>query len=179
MSKLPESQYKTRKKSRRIPYPPEDEVAAREYEVWRLRTEKGYRQSRIAEKLGINQATVSTILKRLLARFREENKRAVEDYITEQVARYEYIIEEALDAWEKDLKGGNAINNQRDKDYLNVVIKAMEDIRKLIGLIDTKENGPANNADPLARLMAILNAAGTRVGVTIDAGSRNTEPTPS
>lgn len=139
-------------------------VVDHETRVWELRI-KGKTQRSIAQEVGLTQAGVCKILGRLYQRYREENVKSVEDHIADQVAQLEHIREQSLEAWETDKKSGIKGDPQRDKDYLQTALKAMEDIRKIYGIgkeAKPDDPRPDNNKDPLSRIMDLLDAARAR-----------------
>ena len=71
----------------------------REQLAWKLRI-KGWNQERIAQHLGIDQATVSRMLKRARTRLAAEYTAEKIEMIAEQADRLLHIVNEALDAWE-------------------------------------------------------------------------------
>ena len=70
----------------------------REHQVWQLRI-RCYSQFDIAEELGISQAAVSQILKRVRARLAAEFAAGAADALTEQVEQLMHIAKEALAAY--------------------------------------------------------------------------------
>ncbi|MDR3477646.1 MAG: hypothetical protein P4M14_06415 [Gammaproteobacteria bacterium] len=103
-------------------------ILERERRAWRLR-QQCFTQERIAEELNITQSAVSQILKRLCTRYAEENIYEIGQAKIEQIVQLEHIASEAMQAWEasKLIGGGNSR-------YLNVVMKAKDDIRKVLGI---------------------------------------------
>ena len=80
--------------------PSDEEQAAREARAWELR-QKGWSQARIAADLGITQQGVSTLLRRLARQFGRDFKKRVEEVKAEQTAVLEFLIDEALQEWER------------------------------------------------------------------------------
>ena len=72
----------------------------REHQVWELRVQC-YSQFDIAQELGISQAAVSQILKRVRARLAAEFAAGAADALTEQVEQLMHIAQEALAAWKQ------------------------------------------------------------------------------
>lgn len=72
----------------------------REDRAWELRS-NGWSQARIAAELGITQQAVSLLLKRLAKQFAKEFKKRVEEIKGEQTAQLEFLVDEALQEWER------------------------------------------------------------------------------
>lgn len=68
--------------------------------VWELRVQ-GRTQDQIAAQLNISQATVHRDLRWCIAKAEDEVKGSVLAWQLEQLARYDYIISEAMAAWEE------------------------------------------------------------------------------
>jgi hypothetical protein len=117
---------------------------------------RGWSQPQIAADLGISQAAVSKILKRVEIRLRRELAATVERQQARQTMRLEYVVAEAFRAWEQSKAdstrrrqrksegglggaGGTiaelVVENQHgDPRYLDEARKALADLRKLWGL---------------------------------------------
>lgn len=85
-----------------------DDMTARlEREAWDLRR-KGWSQERIAEKLKVDQSTVSRMLRRTEDRLNKEFKERAERLKIEQLARLDYIIDESLEEWRRSKRNARA-----------------------------------------------------------------------
>lgn len=80
--------------------PSDEEQSAREARAWELR-QKGWSQARIAVDLGITQQGVSTLLRRLARQFARDFKKRAEEVKAEQTAVLEFMVDEALQEWER------------------------------------------------------------------------------
>lgn len=86
----------------------------REHKVWQLR-QKCWTQQRIADELGITQAAVSKILKRMSDRFLAQHTDMVGRQKAQQTIQLEYIADEAMQAWERSKEAAKAVT-QRAKE---------------------------------------------------------------
>ena len=112
---------------------------------------KGWSQLRIAEHLGVSQSAISLILTRVNAKYAKNFMSKINDVKTEQVAQHQFIIDESMGAWTKSKnprkrknKDGEVeqISAHGDARYLDTAMRAMESIRKILGvhLIDPGED---------------------------------------
>lgn len=113
-------------------------------ECWALR-QRGWTQEKIAEHLKLTQGAVSQKLKEACEEYRKLYLGSVERVQNEQIAFLENVILEATAAWERSKetrkkksqgKNGEVISiesQEGDPRYLNVALKAKEDIRKITG----------------------------------------------
>lgn len=108
---------------------PKEVSLERELQVWSLRQQM-WTQSRIAAYLGISQPAVTKILKRLCERYIKENLDELEQVKSEQILQLDNIAFEAMQAWELSKQHGQT----GDPRYLIAVMKAQEDIRKIVGI---------------------------------------------
>jgi transcriptional regulator with XRE-family HTH domain len=132
--------------------------------IWDLR-QKGVTQLAIAKEIGMSQCYVSETLRGLYKRYRDELDMSVTDYITEHVVILSYIVQESMGAWETDRKQGVKGPSQRDKDYFQLAMKALEDIRKIHGIgkdFKQSDENAAIESDPVGKLMEILDSARKR-----------------
>lgn len=112
-----------------------------EQKAFELRT-KGWTQLRIAKELGISQAAISGILQRVNKKYTKLFMSRVDDVKTEQVAIHQRIVDDALEAWSKSrrkitiVKDGIKIEKESlgETRYLETSMKAMEHIRKIVGV---------------------------------------------
>lgn len=89
---------------------PEEITLERERLAWKWRTQEGWTQARIAEKLGITQSAVSYMLARISKRVLVElDEMAVEAKVT-QVHLLGKIIDESLQAWERSKQAIKTLN---------------------------------------------------------------------
>ena len=136
-------------------YDPRPRVRTREGRAMEL-TVLGWSQHRIAADLGVSQAAVSKILARVEGRRLGELTAVVDRQKVRHTLRLEHIIAEGLHAWEESktdattrrqrkTRGGAsqaaatvsemvAENRHGEPRYLEVVLKALADHRKLWGL---------------------------------------------
>lgn len=134
-----------------------DIARQREQQCWQLRAEFKT-QNEIATILGIDQTTVSKILRKV-------NTQASEALIVQasqtkllQVAQLEYVAMEAMRAWERSKeaskkssiktktigksangrkiedRGVSTENREGDAKYLHAAMKALSDIREILGI---------------------------------------------
>lgn len=80
-------------------YEPRLRIRQREQEVVQLATE-GRSQHDIARALGLSQAAVSKILRRVDDRWMRDNVTRIARYRAEQTRKLEHLFREALHAWE-------------------------------------------------------------------------------
>jgi predicted transcriptional regulator len=144
---------------KRLRYQPEEVTLAKEEEAFKLRTE-GWTQQRIAQKMGVSQCYISKMLTRVLKRYTKNFMEHVATVKAEQVAMHNRIVDEALTAWEKSkgiqkvvknkakgvvnrrgiqetVSGDTTEENKQlfgDTKYLDSSMRAMEHIRKIVGI---------------------------------------------
>ena len=134
---------------------PRARIRTRELRAWEL-TGLGWPQHQIAADLGVSQAAVSKILKRVEVRAAREQTATIERQKARQTLRLEHVYREAVRAWEQSQTdatrrrqrktqpgagGAGAtvaeitVENQHgDPRYLEAARKALADLRKLWGL---------------------------------------------
>lgn len=134
---------------------PRARIRTREMRAMEL-TVLGWSQHRIAEDLGVSQAAVSKILKRIELRVLRESNAMAERHKARQTLRLEHLYGQAMTAWEeskgdvmrrlhrktqgRDAGGGATIaeliteNQHGDPRYLEEARKLLADHRKLWGL---------------------------------------------
>src|SRR3990167_8093368 len=101
----------------------------REMKAWSLRLQ-GATYERIANEIGITIAGVSKILARVHKQYYQLHIRSVEQIKIEQISELNNIAYEAYQSWEISKDKSNFCGDPR---YLNVFMKAKEDIRKITG----------------------------------------------
>ena len=128
-------------------------ILEREKKVWALRVRGGTYES-IAEELGITFGAVHKILDRMHKRYIARNMDSVDKCRQEQIAELGNIAKESYDAWVRS-KGQKIVIKKRarskdgkmlpgeaveeryqqegDPRYLQVYMKAKEDLRKIVG----------------------------------------------
>lgn len=133
----------------------------RESKVWELR-QCSWTQERIAAELGLNQSTVSRILARTTKRYAAQFMADVARVKAEQVAQLENIAYEAWQAWDRSKEpfkasqrktGGRGReetilrieNRDGDPRHLLTIIKALADIRTILGLDEPVKPGVGVN----------------------------------
>lgn len=125
----------------------------REKKVWHMRM-RGATYEAIAEELGITFGGVRNILHRLHERYKKANMDDIEACRMEQIGELSNVAKEAYDAWmrsrgqkvviKKRLRSkdgvflpGEATEEKYESDgdprYLQVYMKAKEDLRKIMG----------------------------------------------
>lgn len=127
----------------------------RRTDAWELRCQ-GWTQTRIAQQLGVTQATISRDLKWASQRALADLTAVVEQTKREQVHQLERIADEALQSWErskanyksvsKTVKGTRSDGEGTEEStttkveeragdvrYLNTAMGALSDIRKILG----------------------------------------------
>lgn len=129
-------------------------ILEREKKVWAMRV-RGATYERIAKELGITFVAVHKILDRMHQRYIKRNMDSVQKCRQEQIAELTHIADEANQAWERSKKtkvikkkraigkdgkyiGGmqsseETYEQEGDPRYLQVYMKAKEDLRKIIG----------------------------------------------
>lgn len=129
-------------------------IIEREKKVWHMRI-RGATYERIAEELGITFGGVSRILSRLHERYKARNMDSMVKMRQEQIGELTNIADEAYAAWERSKKtkvikkkravgkdgkfiGGmqsteETYEQEGDPRYLQVYMKAKEDLRKITG----------------------------------------------
>jgi len=129
----------------------------RQKEAWELR-QKMWSQARIAAHLGVSQPAVWELLNKAHTAYQKQYVESVARVKTEQVLRLEMLIDQTYQEWERSKEDivivrdkiqkrgsakDNAGNIERvtekrnrtgDPRYLLVILKAMEDIRKITGI---------------------------------------------
>lgn len=78
-------------------------IQDREHKAWELRV-RGLSQSAIAAELGVDQGTVSRILRRALLKSARRHDRLVDAYRALTTAQLERVLGEAFEAWQESKK---------------------------------------------------------------------------
>lgn len=84
-------------------------ILAQDMRLWELKTQ-GWSDERIATEIGLGIETVRKRIIRLYSDYRVQLTGAIEAKAAEQVAQYEYIRDEALEAWRKSKKPKNRVS---------------------------------------------------------------------
>lgn len=114
----------------------------RDRKIWELR-QRFYTYEAIGLELGISKKSVCVRLSRLTKRYRDRHLDDVDRIKTEQIAEHEHLAHEAYQAWERsknELKKFNDADLDHDQHvngdprYLDMVMKAKQAIRKIVGL---------------------------------------------
>lgn len=168
---------------------PRTVILEREKKVWAMRM-RGATYERIAEEIGITFGGVKNILDRLHARYKKANMDSIEKCRQEQIGELTNICDEAYKAWERS-KGqkitikkrarakdgtmlpGEASEERYESDgdtrYLNVYLKAKEDLRKIIGAdAPTKNELTGKDGKPLEIVSVHQDATKTQVQKFMD-----------
>ena len=134
---------------------PKQILLARRMKAWELRL-RGYTYERIAKELGISSAAVCKIMQRLTKKYAERHTADIDRVKADQVAAHEEVAFEAFQAWERSKEAAKIFrekkavdsngqsfgvsertmesrNQDGDPQYLQVYMKAKENIRKIIG----------------------------------------------
>lgn len=156
---------------------PDEVTLAREEQAFDLRS-KGWTQQRIAKFMNLTQPAICQILTRVTKKYSKLFMEEVKTVKAEQVAIHQRIVDESLDAWHKskglheikknkakgifnklgnrELVGGDTTIEEKqlfgDTRYLDASMKAMEHIRKIMGVGTDEENAPK---DPIFNRVAI------------------------
>jgi DNA-binding CsgD family transcriptional regulator len=163
----------------------------------------GWSQPQIAADLGISQAAVSKLLKRIETRLLRELAETIQRQKARQMLRLEHLFAEAMRAWheskadttrrrQRQTQGGDGagatvaelvVENQHgDPRYLDEARKALADQRKLWGLdapqqVDLRASGDSYDDMPEAELRAELARQTQLLGAhptVIEAGTTDT-----
>lgn len=89
--------------------PADQVVEARETEAWRLRC-LGWTQAKIGKKLGVTNAAVSLMLKRIVNKAVLDMEYEVKKEMLTQATQLRHIVSESLDAWENSKIGTKRIS---------------------------------------------------------------------
>ena len=160
--------------------PPPDRtvISSRETHAWDLRC-RGWTHSKIALELAITRSGVSRLLDRVEAREQARMSRAWTRIKLIQSAQLEWIIEEALAAWEKsktprkraasktvsgedrdEVTTSEIVERDGDTSYLYAAMNAMDRMRSLWGLdVAPALQEPMGTISELTRDMAARLAA--------------------
>jgi hypothetical protein len=141
---------------------PREAQIERERQIWALR-QKLYTQERIAAEIGVDQSTVSRILRKQSDRYLVEINEEVGRVKAQQIAQLEYVAQEAIEAWERSKDPAKKLNKRAkalrargqdgddrnavaeevttvetadqdgDPRYLTTAMSALGDIRKILG----------------------------------------------
>src|SRR3972149_847519 len=151
---------------------PRETLREREARVWDL-SSKMWTQERIAQELNLERSTISKMLKRL----NERALKTVTDEVlaekAQQVRQLKAVADEAMQAWERSKdsrkgvvkkssagtsfrKGGDEVTTTvQDQDgdprYLETAMKALADIRKILGLDSPEKYEKILNPETEAR----------------------------
>jgi len=153
-----------------MPKIPRALVLEREKQVWHMR-QRGATYERIAEELGITFGGVSKILQRLHQRYKDRHMDDIEACRMEQIGELQNIANEAWEAWIRSkgqkitikkrarTKDGKMLpgeasevkyESEGDTKYLQIYLKAKEDLRKIIGAdAPTKNDHTGKNGEPI------------------------------
>lgn len=139
---------------------PREVLRERERVSWDLR-QRGWTHERISVELNLERSTVSKILNRVSKRYNDHIIEAMAEERATQVARLNLIVDESMRAWERSKAAKKLARKQqtgssgsgtgspvrssevvetrledRDGDprYLDTAMKAMADIRRILGL---------------------------------------------
>lgn len=153
----------------------DEKTLANEMEAFDLRT-KGWTQFKIAGHLKLSQSAISKILKRVNLKYSRQFMDDVRSVKHDQIAAHELIRQEAMDSWYKSkgtitvvknkakgimdysedkrgaqrAVGGDRLTEEKqlfgDTRYLDIAMKAMEHIRKILGI---GNNGDDEDKDPI------------------------------
>ncbi len=102
-------QYQPSPQRRKNARPPREVVLKREADAWEMRTTKWLTHQEIAQKLEVDRSTVTRILKRISKRVNSKLDQLVTEEKIKQIETYNYMVKEALHAWEESKGGRQAI----------------------------------------------------------------------
>jgi len=152
---------------------PKEVLAEREVQAWTLR-QKLYTHQRIADELGLERSTVTKILQRVTKRALNGLSEDIREKKIAQLEQLEHIADEAIQGWHRSKEATKNVSRRTskkagrfasggeneetliqtsDKDgdprYLETAMKALADIRKIVGLdapkaveVSGKDGGP-------------------------------------
>lgn len=119
--------------SRKVKPKMDEQVLADEKRAFELRLQ-GMSQHKIAEALNCSQQSVSIILRRVTEKYAKNFLSFVNEIKHMQVAQYENIAGEAMEAWYLSKKCPNQEKGFfGDPKYLTTFMEAKRDIRKVLG----------------------------------------------
>lgn len=138
---------------------------------------KGWRQSAIAEAVGVDQSIVSRDLKEIRLEWREARLASMDEWIDAQLAKIDYMETQAWEQWEKskgerkkttkkEIERGDQSGIEKsltleeglgDPRYLGIVDKAIERRCKLLGLekAPQENKGSELTADKIAAIRSL------------------------
>lgn len=118
------------------PNGPKELTAQRDEDIWSLRTTQMLTQQQIADRFGINQATVSISLQRTAARKSKDLDKRVEVWRESLMEKLDQIISDTYQAWHKAQNPGpdDPRPNAANAKYLDTNIKAIERLCKMLGI---------------------------------------------
>lgn len=168
---------------------PRTVILEREKKVWAMRM-RGHTYESIAEEIGITFKGVGNILARMHKRYLKNNMDDVQKCRQEQIAELSNVAKEAYAAWERS-KGqkitikkrarakdgtmlpGEASEERYESDgdtrYLNVYLKAKEDLRKIMGAdAPIKNELTGKNGQPLEIVNAFREPAKNQIQKFMD-----------
>lgn len=112
---------------------PVEKTMSDENVAWQMRS-KGETQQKIAEVLGINQATVSKMLSRARKVYHVNFVKNVKQVQCENIALYNGIISEAMTQWKKSIDEPDYENAPHgNPEFLKTALKASERLAKALG----------------------------------------------
>ena len=177
---------------------PRARIRTRELRAMAL-TALGWSQPKIAADLGISQAAVCKLLKRIETRLFRELSETVQRQSARQALRLDHLYAEAIRGWNESKadttrrrqrktqggKGDGATvaelvveNEHGDPRYLDVALKALADLRKLLGLDAPQKVDVRASRNPYADMTEDdLRAELTRQARLLGVGDRSTADT--
>ena len=94
------------------------QMLARRQQVWDMRTREGKTQTKIADELGVNQATVSRDLKYLCTTAAAELEDLVKETKITQVAQLEEIAADLMEEWRKSKEARKSVRRVQRRSFV-------------------------------------------------------------
>ncbi len=138
------------------PRKPEQTDLDREQRAWDMR-KNFFSVSTIAFKMGTSEREVYILLSKATERFSKAFMEDVRRVKLEQVAQLEKIIRDTWKAWKKDLQTSRQGDRTKNHHYLNTLLSAMADVRKIMGIKDlAPDDRPADDAAAIQDIAAFV-----------------------
>ena len=109
----------------------EDVSLVREQQAWGLRC-KGWNNTRIAKEIGVDHATVTS----LLGKARKRAKKDISDYVVEHLGQLDHIMEQMSNSWDKSLEPRMVVRTTTDAEGNEVTVQMAEERNGTVGYID-------------------------------------------
>ncbi len=155
---------------------PKSVMLERRRMIWDMR-QKFMTHEAIGQQLGISQQAVSKVLRLMTKKYAERHMEDIDRIKAEQVAELEHVAYEAYQAWDRSKEASKMVrkksllsgaseqvlesrDNDGDPRYLQIAMKAKEDIRKIVGAdaplkVDARYSGLDDLSDDELRKRAL------------------------